>query len=296
MNRGAGRAASAVLLGMFYLGNTSIELLAAYVESSLSNQATDTSKMIIIKDAVLALPGDIVKIFGRQVFLSPLQGQVQTAFSGMLRISSPDERRRLRELGCVLGVSLWKREYESWLLKQDSVNKLTSDYVTVPQPTTTTAPLTTNNQPDNVTTSATTVSQPTMTVGEKPSKPKDDSITTNTPYESIQSILRTEFGVGADLSDEGKLLHRTSSSRMGRAIERLASDLYSTDVHFVLELIQNADDNSYSDSIVPSLFFDLSPSAVIVSNNEIGFSERNMRALCDVGSSTKAQSEGYIGL
>lgn len=42
--------------------------------------------------------------------------------------------------------------------------------------------------------------------------------------------------------------------------------------------------------------FVLQEKGIVVMNNEIGFSAENIRALCDVGNSTKkGQSAGYIG-
>ena len=91
--------------------------------------------------------------------------------------------------------------------------------------------------------------------------------------------------------------------REGRGLQRLSKELYSKDTHFVLELIQNADDNSYNKSLLsagpvdlPALKFIIGPDSVTVLNNEVGFSERNIRAICDVGRSTKgAHHSGYIG-
>ena len=53
------------------------------------------------------------------------------------------------------------------------------------------------------------------------------------------------------------------------------------------ELLQNAEDNSYNAGARPSVAFVLSASAVHVLNNERGFTADDVRALCDVGSSTK---------
>lgn len=66
------------------------------------------------------------------------------------------------------------------------------------------------------------------------------------------------------------------------------------------ELIQNADDNSYPDSLgedeCPSVQFIMRPEGVVVLNNETGFADKNIRALCDVGRSTKGKHKaGYIG-
>lgn len=46
----------------------------------------------------------------------------------------------------------------------------------------------------------------------------------------------------------------------------------------------------------PTLTFILQEKSIIVLNNEQGFSAENIRALCDVGNSTKkTASSGYIG-
>ena len=86
-------------------------------------------------------------------------------------------------------------------------------------------------------------------------------------------------------------------SREGRGLHRLSSELYSKDTHFVLELVQNADDNRYNDNhSTPSIAFFVNVDKIEVCNNEVGFEERNIRALCDVGKSTKGkQRYGYIG-
>lgn len=64
--------------------------------------------------------------------------------------------------------------------------------------------------------------------------------------ELIERIRHEEFGCNVNLSDEGKSLVAKHQERLGRSLERLSKDLYSKDTHFVLELIQNADDNDYS--------------------------------------------------
>lgn len=66
------------------------------------------------------------------------------------------------------------------------------------------------------------------------------------------------------------------------------------------ELIQNADDNSYPDNLgdedCPSVQFIMRPEGVVVLNNETGFADKNIWALCDVGRSTKGKHKaGYIG-
>ena len=119
-----------------------------------------------------------------------------------------------------------------------------------------------------------------------------------------------------------------SAARLGRAIKRLSEELYSSHVHFVEELIQNADDNIYILGEKPSLAIAVWDRCVVVYNNERGFREENVRgrnniynikntncdqnysnnfkylfylfiyffaALCDVGRSTKEKDSNKIG-
>jgi len=64
-------------------------------------------------------------------------------------------------------------------------------------------------------------------------------------HEFIELLRREEFGVNVVLSEDGKRLMDKQQARLGRSLERLSKDLYSKDTHFVLELVQNADDNAY---------------------------------------------------
>ncbi|KAH7286603.1 hypothetical protein KP509_32G014600 [Ceratopteris richardii] len=90
------------------------------------------------------------------------------------------------------------------------------------------------------------------------------------------------------------------------AIRELPAGIYQKDLHFVMELVQNADDNHYEDGKVPELQFvlvdeDLGGYGVqytlLVLNNEIGFSRANVESLCSIGRSTKKgrRQDGYIG-
>lgn len=50
---------------------------------------------------------------------------------------------------------------------------------------------------------------------------------------------------------------------------------------------QNADDNVYPENVEPTLSFIIQHTRITVLNNERCFTLENMRALCDVGNSTK---------
>ncbi|KAJ6593332.1 hypothetical protein B0H19DRAFT_1246120 [Mycena capillaripes] len=77
----------------------------------------------------------------------------------------------------------------------------------------------------------------------------------------------------------------------------LSEDLYSSDSHFILELVQNADDNEYSPSVTPTLEISLDPGIdrLVVACNETGFKENQVKAICKIGASTKKYQAGYIG-
>ncbi|KUL01410.1 MAG: Uncharacterized protein XE11_2137 [Methanomicrobiales archaeon 53_19] len=87
-------------------------------------------------------------------------------------------------------------------------------------------------------------------------------------------------------------------------IKVFAAELYSKDTHFIFELIQNAEDNTYT-AVEPSFSFQLvksdptdtpgSDGALVIHNNEVGFSRKNVDAICDVHQSTKTKVQGYIG-
>ncbi|KAM2492468.1 hypothetical protein PS1_044003 [Malus domestica] len=66
--------------------------------------------------------------------------------------------------------------------------------------------------------------------------------------------------------------------------------------HFLIKLIQNAEDNEYEEGVEPTLEFvmtkkDITGSGasatLLVFNNEVGFSRKNMDSICSVGRSTK---------
>ncbi|KAM0064933.1 putative histidine kinase/HSP90-like ATPase superfamily [Helianthus debilis subsp. tardiflorus] len=112
----------------------------------------------------------------------------------------------------------------------------------------------------------------------------------------IESIRVQEFGLDPNISSVENSVLEKQHARLGRALFCLSQELYSQDSHFLLELVQNADDNAYPTNAEPTLTFILQEKSIVVLNNEHGFSADNIRAICDVGNSTKkASSAGYIG-
>jgi len=80
-------------------------------------------------------------------------------------------------------------------------------------------------------------------------------------------------------------------------IRRLSDQLYQKSTHFLLELIQNADDNDYEVDN-PTLHITYAQSHVRIDSNEVGFSPRHVDAICSIGQSSKAGagvSTQYVG-
>ncbi|QGA16253.1 hypothetical protein EYB26_003920 [Talaromyces marneffei] len=85
--------------------------------------------------------------------------------------------------------------------------------------------------------------------------------------------------------------------QLGSSTRALARDLYTSESRFVYELIQNAEDNSYSPAQNGDCYikFTLTPENLVVENNELGFNEADVLSICKVGDSTKSNRIGFIG-
>ncbi|KNA12990.1 hypothetical protein SOVF_120910 [Spinacia oleracea] len=114
----------------------------------------------------------------------------------------------------------------------------------------------------------------------------------------IEEIRKTRFEIG--------IRKNPLSHTLRMAVKYLSAELYSKDVHFLMELIQNAEDNEYPTGVDPSLEFLITSrditatgatATLLIFNNENGFSPKNMESICNVGDSTKAgnRKSGYIG-
>lgn len=111
----------------------------------------------------------------------------------------------------------------------------------------------------------------------------------------IERIRKEEFGIGADLEGDARTIVDNMTRKYRNLLATVAEDLNSKESHFILELIQNADDNHYSPGVAPSLAFWLEKDRLVVVNNETGFTEVNVKALCSAGESSKKNKKGYIG-
>ncbi|MBE3043505.1 hypothetical protein IMZ48_13230 [Candidatus Bathyarchaeota archaeon] len=78
----------------------------------------------------------------------------------------------------------------------------------------------------------------------------------------------------------------------------LSNDLYQTPTHFLLELIQNADDNTYDENVTPCLSIVYRKGVMAIACTERGFTKRNVEAICRICQSTKSgrsKSGGFVG-
>jgi len=119
-----------------------------------------------------------------------------------------------------------------------------------------------------------------------------DSEAPHPQREFIESI-RQEFLVGNDVPEHLRKGAKNLQTQLNNALRLLSVDLYSKKSHFVLELVQNADDNVYPKGAVPELTLDVKPDRLVLSNNEVGFNEDNISAICKVGASSKAKNKQH---
>lgn len=110
----------------------------------------------------------------------------------------------------------------------------------------------------------------------------------------IEGIRLNEYGFGLKTDEKAKSVIDKQNERLNRALEELSDGLYSKETHFTMELIQNADDNKYFNDI-PKISFIYDNERMIIRNNETGFTNEDIKAICDVGKSNKKKIQGYIG-
>ena len=121
----------------------------------------------------------------------------------------------------------------------------------------------------------TDVQQQSQAADSAPEQAPSDQLPTSVPMDTsqqqqiVENIRQVEFGIGIQLDAQGANLRERQNERLGRALHRLSQDLYSKDVHFVLELVQNADDNTYQADVAPALEFILDDVGITILNNEL---------------------------
>ncbi|KAK4445769.1 hypothetical protein QBC34DRAFT_487117 [Podospora aff. communis PSN243] len=99
-----------------------------------------------------------------------------------------------------------------------------------------------------------------------------------------------------------ELSFATKDRLIGSSVITLAQNLYTSNARFIFELLQNAEDNDYSEAInhgeAPKVTISLYPNHVVLECNENGFNDVNLTAICAIGESSKTAAGGgggYIG-
>ncbi|GAB1737635.1 hypothetical protein NU219Hw_g2051t1 [Hortaea werneckii] len=90
-----------------------------------------------------------------------------------------------------------------------------------------------------------------------------------------------------------------NAADLSNALRMLSEELYSKPSHFILELIQNSDDNKYASGVIPKLQIVYREDGFLfIGSNEVGFTAANVQAICRIACSTKkveGSQKGYIG-
>ncbi|CAJ1939132.1 unnamed protein product [Sphenostylis stenocarpa] len=299
------------------------KILTAKMGSEFSKHISKVNKVAsilsrFVLDCLGYLP-DEFHSYASDVLLSGMQSVIKNATSAILHeCSNIEQRLMLHEVGLSLGISEWINDYQAL------ISNSTSDIHCTPvswskdaktdinardhgQDTLDKSPIPEANMVTRHVASQ-LIEGCTEIIGIVDPEESNEESNTGCLANSLQnvedmdasllieSIRRDEFGLDSSLSDIDTCLLKKQHARLGRALHCLSQELYSQDSHFILELVQNADDNNYPENVEPTLTFILRDSGIVVLNNERGFSVQNMRALCDVGNSTKKGSNaGYIG-
>ncbi|XP_078347983.1 uncharacterized protein LOC144633073 isoform X2 [Oculina patagonica] len=320
------------------VANTPVALLANHMQSCLASMAADHDiddsdyRSAFVLECLTRMPHRLAQAIATKVFLEPLKKLVGSSEAPSLLLSScstQSQRSHLHQLGFALGISQWIEDFQNRVSfgKQEDMELhfgLYSDGehkrpVAVVRPVASSNKGTSQeseislNEPEDDATNLQFEDSVTVKDGEEvvTSDTKDKLPTQSTSAAPsteqqeecravIEQIRREDFGIGLELGEEESKLVQRQREREGRGLHRLSTELYTRDTHFVLELVQNADDNTYPEECsgagFPSLVFVLERDKIMVLNNEVGFEEKNIRALCDVGRSTKgAHRYGYIG-
>ncbi|CAF1395347.1 unnamed protein product [Rotaria sordida] len=213
-------------------------------------------------------------------------------------LANTQQRIKLEAWGYTVNVDEWKNEkkwsgYEeleeraSDIKSENEFIQQQTTNIVSPSPSTATVtelfPIVTTNTSSNTSTSATLINM------------DNENDSCQAAFEHIESIRRG-FGVDNSLDPNSQSVIKNLLGIIERSLDRLSNDLYLEHGHFLLELIQNADDNQYRPDLLPTLRFILSPERILVCNNEIGFQHANIAAICNVGASTKEKhNQGYAG-
>ncbi|KAF5820234.1 putative histidine kinase/HSP90-like ATPase superfamily [Helianthus annuus] len=294
-------AVNLLSLFAFYGGeqNVPVSLLKCHVEKAfkviVNNNGISSASMFIL-ECLAYLPKEFHS-FAADLLLSGFRSVVKDAPLSILRqCRHSEDRLMLHEIGFSLGTMEWINDYNTFSfteprksteIDQETVTSTSISHVKRKE-------ILSTKNPDMEKEEHKVVNFTGRNVDFK--QYLSTSVNEEESTNIIERIRREEFGLDPDISAKEDSILKKQHARLGRALHCLSQELYSQDSHFLLELVQNADDNVYPCDVEPTLTFILQEGGVVVLNNEQGFSVENIKALCDVGNSTKKEpSAGYIG-
>ncbi|CAF3404047.1 unnamed protein product [Rotaria socialis] len=284
---------------------TSMETWFRHLQSLATLQNDHTDPMQHILEFLMCLPILIGQSrFIEELILLPLDKVFDDVSDNQINprtklwnLANAQQRIKLEVWGHKVDISEWKNE-KKWLGGEESEERsiIQSAHELIRQQIIDTvnpaASTTTVNESLSATTTKKTTSLSTLSTTANIDNASDSIQAASQHIESI----RRGFGVDSGLDAASQSIITNLRGMVERSLERLSNDLYLEQGHFVLELIQNADDNQYTSDIMPTLRFTLSPERILVCNNEIGFQPNNIMAICNVGASTKGKhKQGYAG-
>ncbi|MEI6579830.1 MAG: hypothetical protein WCN92_10275 [Eubacteriales bacterium] len=77
------------------------------------------------------------------------------------------------------------------------------------------------------------------------------------PKTIIEAIRKEYTGEGLAANPDWSSVVRRNNEALSRALKQLSENLYKKEFHFIMELIQNAEDNQYNKKIKPFINFTL---------------------------------------
>ncbi|KAI3688640.1 hypothetical protein L2E82_46369 [Cichorium intybus] len=115
---------------------------------------------------------------------------------------------------------------------------------------------------------------------------------TTTAREHVEEIRRTKFSIGGEPNPLTEDLHQAVKNvgisstweTKPHSLKNLSAELYAKDVHFLMELIQNAEDNEYPEGVDPSLEFVITSKDITNTGAPATFLNIELYAKC-IGSS-----------
>ncbi|KAL4591063.1 hypothetical protein LXL04_004011 [Taraxacum kok-saghyz] len=277
--------------------NAPLSLLKRHAKKAfqvISNKSDVKKAARFLLDCVGCLPKEF-QGFAGELLVSALGSINKDAHLVILsECKSTEDHMMVHELGLLMGIVEWFDDYCTCMSQsqsqEDSKKCSSEDQVNI------------INKPLQVKQLATgNIRKESVKINRVQMQNDDDGFISECEREIdatniIESIRKEEFGVDSNILCKESIILKKQHARLGRALHCLSQELYSQDSHFLLELVQNADDNVYPRNVEPTLTFILEEKSIVVMNNEVGFSSENIRALCDVGNSTKkASTAGYIG-